>query len=83
MPIGTLCTVKKFAAPALLILMEVSRLEDNGNASAVYGDAPFVPWFLKHLEVHVPVTDKIHQPAGCAPRPVSLHPRCVRHINRL
>ncbi len=33
-------------------------LPSAGAAYAVYWDAPFVPWFLKHSEVHIPVTEK-------------------------
>lgn len=33
------------------------RYQPAGEAYAVYWDAPFVPWFMKHAEVHIPVTD--------------------------
>ncbi len=39
-------------------LRENPRYASVGAAYAVYWDAPFVPWFLKHSEVHIPVTEK-------------------------
>jgi DNA gyrase inhibitor GyrI len=39
-------------------LRENPRYQPAGDAYAVYWDAPFVPWFLKHSEVHIPVTEK-------------------------
>ena len=39
-------------------LRENTRYAAAGAAYAVYWDAPFVPWFLKHSEVHIPVTEK-------------------------
>jgi DNA gyrase inhibitor GyrI len=39
-------------------LRENPRDQPAGAAYAVYWDAPFVPWFLKHAEVHIPVTEK-------------------------
>jgi DNA gyrase inhibitor GyrI len=39
-------------------LRENARYTAAGAAYAVYWDAPFVPWFLKHSEVHIPVTEK-------------------------
>jgi DNA gyrase inhibitor GyrI len=39
-------------------LRENTRYRAAGDAYAVYWDAPFVPWFLKHSEVHIPVTDQ-------------------------
>ena len=38
-------------------LQENPRYQSTGEAYAVYWDAPFVPWFMKHSEVHIPVTD--------------------------
>lgn len=38
-------------------LQENTRYQIAGGAYAVYWDAPFVPWFMKHSEVHIPVTD--------------------------
>jgi len=38
-------------------LRENPRYASVGAAYAVYWDAPFVPWFLKHSEVHIPVTE--------------------------
>lgn len=38
-------------------LEENKRYRAAGEAYAVYWDAPFVPWFMKHSEVHMPVTD--------------------------
>lgn len=37
-------------------LQENPQYQSNGEAYAVYWDAPFVPWFMKHSEVHIPVT---------------------------
>ncbi len=34
------------------------RYQAAGEAYAVYWDAPFVPWFMKHSEVHIPVKDQ-------------------------
>jgi len=39
-------------------LAENPRYQPAGEAYAVYWDAPFVPWFMKHSEVHIPVTDQ-------------------------
>ncbi len=39
-------------------LRENQRYQSSGAAYAVYWDAPFVPWFLKHSEVHIPVTEQ-------------------------
>jgi DNA gyrase inhibitor GyrI len=39
-------------------LQENTSCEPAGEAYAVYWDAPFVPWFLKHSEVHIPVTEQ-------------------------
>ena len=39
-------------------LRENPRYRAAGDAYAVYWDAPFVPWFMKHSEVHIPVQDK-------------------------
>ena len=39
-------------------LRENPRYQPAGAAYAVYWDAPFVPWFLKHSEVHIPVTQQ-------------------------
>lgn len=39
-------------------LRENTRYTPAGDSYAVYWDAPFVPWFLKHSEVHIPVTEK-------------------------
>ena len=42
-----------------------SRLNENkeyvrgGEAYGVFWDAPFIPWFLKRSEVHIPVTKRI------------------------
>lgn len=38
-------------------LQENTRYQSAGEAYAVYWDAPFVPWFMKHSEVHIPVLD--------------------------
>lgn len=38
-------------------LRENPRYQIAADAYAVYWDAPFVPWFMKHSEVHIPVTD--------------------------
>ena len=38
-------------------LKENPQYQSIGEAYAVYWDAPFVPWFMKHSEVHIPVTD--------------------------
>jgi DNA gyrase inhibitor GyrI len=35
-----------------------ARYASAGDAYAVYWDAPFKPWFLKHSEVHIPVAKK-------------------------
>jgi len=39
-------------------LAENTRYQAAGEPYAVYWDAPFVPWFMKHSEVHIPVTDQ-------------------------
>ncbi len=39
-------------------LQENTRYQPAGEAYAVYWDAPFIPWFMKHSEVHIPVTDQ-------------------------
>lgn len=35
------------------------ELEVQGEAYGVYWNSPFVPFFLKHSEVHLPVRDKV------------------------
>lgn len=40
-------------------LRENQLYQPAGAAYAVYWDAPFVPWFWKHSEVHIPVTEKM------------------------
>jgi DNA gyrase inhibitor GyrI len=37
-------------------LQENPQYQPTGEAYAVYWDAPFVLWFMKHSEVHIPVT---------------------------
>jgi DNA gyrase inhibitor GyrI len=39
-------------------LRDNPRFCPAGEAYAVYWDAPFVPWFLKHSEVHIAVTEQ-------------------------
>lgn len=39
-------------------LQEHTGYTSTGEAYAVYWDAPFVPWFMKHSEVHVPVIEQ-------------------------
>jgi len=36
-------------------LKDNPKYQSIGEAYAVYWDAPFVPWFMKHSEVHIPV----------------------------
>jgi DNA gyrase inhibitor GyrI len=38
-------------------LRDNPRYRPAGAAYAVYWDGPFVPWFLKHSEVHIPVAE--------------------------
>ncbi len=39
-------------------LGENTRFTSAGEAYAVYWDAPFVPWFMKHSEVHISIIDQ-------------------------
>ena len=39
-------------------LRERADVEQAGPAYAGYWNAPFVPWFLKRFEVHIPVRDR-------------------------
>lgn len=40
-------------------LNENKEYEREGDAYGVFWDAPFMPWFLKRSEVHIPVTKRI------------------------
>jgi len=54
-------TKKKFEqnrGRLLAWLREKPEYESAGEAYAVYWDAPFVPWFMKHSEVHIPLRGK-------------------------
>jgi DNA gyrase inhibitor GyrI len=42
-------------------LKENKRYRQTGDAYAVFWDAPFMPWFLKRSEVHIPV-EEVMQP---------------------
>ena len=63
-------TKKKFEANRnmLLVWLQENRGYDSaGDAYAVYWDAPFVPWFMKHSEVHIPVknhSEKLNKKDG-------------------
>ena len=37
---------------------ENTQYVQAGNAYGVFWDAPFIPWFLKRSEVHIPITAK-------------------------
>ena len=39
-------------------LSEQSEYEPSGPAYSVFWNPPFDPWFLRHLEVHIPVRKK-------------------------
>jgi len=39
-------------------LKENTQYVQRGDAYGVFWDAPFMPWFLKRSEVHIPVTKR-------------------------
>jgi hypothetical protein len=39
-------------------LKENTQYARGGDAYSVFWDAPFMPWFLKRSEVHIPITSK-------------------------
>jgi len=42
-------------------LKETPDYEQAGSAYAVYWDGPFVPWFLKRSEIHLPIQSRTKQ----------------------
>jgi effector-binding domain-containing protein len=45
-----------------IYMADQNEYEVNGSPYAVYWNPPFIPWFLRHLEVHIPVRPrKSHQ----------------------
>ena len=45
-----------------LWLADQKHLEQDGEAYAVFWNAPFTPWFLKRFDVHIPVKEKASVP---------------------
>jgi effector-binding domain-containing protein len=43
-------------------LKENLDYEQAGSAYAVYWDGPFIPWFLKRSEIHLPIQSRTKQP---------------------
>ena len=42
-------------------LKENPDYEQAGTAYAVYWDGPFIPWFLKRSEIHLPIQSRTKQ----------------------
>jgi effector-binding domain-containing protein len=53
---------EKTRAELLAWLATQPNLEAAGEAYGVYWNAPYVPWFLKRSEVHIPVRAKTASP---------------------
>lgn len=51
--------VRKYLDKLEAYLAGQSEYEIAGPAYTVFWNPPFIPWFLRHLEVHIPVRPKV------------------------